>query len=77
MVAGEGAGDELPRRLGIDLDGTGAAEGEGRGGEVSEDRELTLSTRRWSAEAEVGGRRRNRDGGAADGGEGDGTDASV
>ena len=41
MVAGEGAGDELPRRLGIDLDGTGAAEGEGRGGEVSEDRGLT------------------------------------
>ena len=43
MVAGEGAGDELPRRLAIDLDGNGATEGEGRGGEVSEDRGLTLS----------------------------------
>ena len=43
MVAGEGAGDELPRRLEVDLDGTGVTEGEGRGGEVSEDRELTLS----------------------------------
>ena len=43
MVAGEGAGDELPRRLEIDLDGSSATEGEGRGGEVSEARELTLS----------------------------------
>ena len=43
MVAGKGAGDELPRRLKIGLDGTGTTEGEERGGEVSEDRELTLN----------------------------------
>ena len=77
MVTGKGAGDELPRRLKIGLDGTGEPEGEREKGGVQEGRELTPSTRRWSAEAEVDGRRRNRDGGAADGGEGDDTDASM
>ena len=77
MVAGEGAGDELRRRLGLGLRRIGEPEGERERGEVQEDRELTLSSKGWSVEAEEDGRRRNRRGGAAVGGEEDDTDASM
>ena len=54
MVAGKGAGDELLRRRGLGLHGSGEPEGEREGREVSEDRELTLSVLGCLAEAEEG-----------------------
>ena len=42
MVAGKGAGDELLRRRGLGLHGSGEPEGEKRGKVVREDRHLTL-----------------------------------
>ena len=51
--------------------------GEEEDGDVQEDRELTLSMVGRSVEAEVDGRRRDRGGGAADGGEEDETDAAM
>ena len=64
------------RPSGTPHDGEGTEQGEGRG-DVPEDGALTLSMVGRSVEAEVDGRRRNRGGGAADGGEGDETDASM
>ena len=61
----------------VRVDGETANQGEREREEVQEDRVLTLSTYSCSAVAEELGRRRNRCGGAADGGEEDETDASM
>ena len=64
------------RPSGTPHDGEATEQEEGRG-EVPEDGVLTLSTMGCSMEAEVDGRRRNRGGGVADGGEEDETDAAM
>ena len=77
MVAGELTGDELRRRHRFGRTGYGETERKREEEGVREDRVLTLSTKESSAEVEELERRRNRGGGAANGGEKDETDASM
>ena len=71
MVAGKGAGDELRRRRGLGLHGSGEPEGIGRGEDVQEDRDLTLSMLGCSSVMREGcnggdGARWSSDGGGGD-----------